>query len=140
MTLNKVLIDTNICLDAVLNRHPFATSAAKITEQSEKGLFSGLIAAHTFDTFFYILVKNIGQTKAYRGINALRRAFEVAAIDKTIIDNALDLNWPDFEDAIHYQAAIATDCHAIVTRNKQDFSEGRLPVLSPSQFLEELDT
>src|SRR5699024_2833901 len=108
--------DTNICLDVVLSRKPFAVDAAKIVEQAEKRSFTGVLAAHSFDTIFYLLNKSIGQKKAYVGLKALRRAFGVADVTQTVIDAALQLSWPDFEDAIHYQAARAAGCDAIVTR------------------------
>jgi predicted nucleic acid-binding protein len=47
----------------------------------------------------------------------------------------LDLEWPDFEDAIHYQAAVAAGCDSIITRNPEDFNETSIPVLSPAQLL-----
>ncbi len=64
--------------------------------------------------------------------------FEVAPVNQKIIDKALKLKWPDFEDAIHYQAALAEGCDALVTRNPKDFKVDSFPVLTPQQFLDEL--
>ena len=52
---------------------------------------------------------------------------------------ALKLRWPDFEDAIHYRAALSAGCDAIVTRNPGDFKEAGLTVLTPPQLLDDLD-
>ena len=139
MTLNRVLIDSNICLDVILNRAPFALKAVEIIQYCEEGHFSGWIAAHSFDTIFYILSKQIGKKKAYKGVHYIRDVFGVASVSEKTIDEALKLKWPDFEDAIHYQAALQVGCDAIVTRNDNDFKNTKLPVLSPFQFLEQLE-
>lgn len=140
MTLNKVLVDTNICLDVILNRKPFSSTAAEIIERSETGSFNGMIAAHSFDTLFYVLHKKLGRKRAYQGIAYIREVFDVANITEKIIDEALKLRWTDFEDAIHYRAALETNCDAIVTRNETDFKHAELPVLSPVRFLNEIDS
>jgi predicted nucleic acid-binding protein len=54
------------------------------------------------------------------------------------IDDALKARWKDFEDAIHYQAAKAAGCDAIITRNAKDFKKADLPILSPQEFLDQL--
>jgi len=76
--------------------------------------------------------------KAYKGLNLLHKAFGVAAVTQSIIDQAINSKWHDFEDAIHYEAAIASGCDAIVSRNTNDFSCSTLPVLSPAKFLTRL--
>ena len=96
----------------------------------------GYIAAHSFDTIFYLLRSDFSKAKLYGFLQSLRESFAVAAVTQEAIDNALQLQWPDFEDAIHYQAALQANCDAIITRNKKDFKGARLPVLSPQEFLQ----
>lgn len=55
MTYRTVLLDTNICIDAALYRLPYASDALKIIEESQFGNLKTMIAAHSFDTIFYIL-------------------------------------------------------------------------------------
>lgn len=138
MILNKVLIDTNICLDAIQRRKPYVVNAAKIFEKSENKKFKGFVSAHSFDTLFYILSKKWSSKRVYKAIGGLRRTIDVARVDKKVIDEAFRLQWSDFEDAIHYQAALAEDCDAIVSRDKNDFENADLQVLSPIEFLDKL--
>lgn len=140
MILNKPLIDTNVCLDNILDRKPFAAHALELTQRSQQGSFDGIIAAHSFDTLFYLLNKRIGKTKAYKGIKALRKAYGIAPVMEQVIDKAINANWKDFEDAIHYYSAKAAGCDAIVTRNEKDFKQSDLPVLSPGEFLARFST
>lgn len=139
MAITKVLIDTNVCLDAIQRRKPFAANAYEIIERSQRGEFEGMIAAHSFDTIFYFINKKVGYKKAYKGVRELRKAFDVAPVTKQVVDYALNAEWKDFEDAIHYEAARAEGCQAIVTRNENDFEQAGVPVLSPHRFLEQLN-
>lgn len=121
MTSNRVLIDTSICIDAIQKREPFDVHAQIILDYSEKGIIDGLGAAHSFDTIFYILRQTASQQSVYQAIEGLRRTVDIANVSREVIDQALQLKWPDFEDAIHYQAALAAGCEAVVTRNPNDF-------------------
>lgn len=138
MDFKSVLIDTNICIDAALFRKPFVNEALKIIEGSEKNYFTGHLSAHSFDTIFYLLRSDFDKERLYAFLDELRTAFNVAEVTQSIIDKALQLRWDDFEDAIHYQAALASGCDAIVSRNEKDFKQTTLPVLSPHQFLKQL--
>jgi|SRR5699024_5909277 len=135
MILNKVLVDTNICLDAALYRSPFAVHAYEIIERSEKNEFSGMVAGHSLDTMFYLLRKRKNKNETYELLKDYRRAFGVCAVTQSVIDDALDSNWNDFEDAIQYYSAKECGCDAVVTRNTTDFTASDLPVFSPGEFL-----
>jgi len=135
MGYKRILIDTNICIDAALIRKPFATNALQIINLSQSGYVNAFIAAHTLDTIFYLLRKKIPVQKRYALLREFRSVFNIASVTQEIIDSALELEWADFEDAIHYQAAVAAGCDAIVTRNPEDFIETIIPVLSPAQLL-----
>lgn len=140
MGYKEILIDTNICIDAALFRKPYVSDALQIIELSESGILNENIAAHSFDSIFYILRKKYSVQKRYALIDELRSAFKVASISQKTIDEALKLRWPDFEDAIHYRAAMTAGCEAIVTRNPGDFKDADLAVLTPSQLLAEIET
>lgn len=140
MDYDKILIDTNVCLDAIQRRKPYDVQALKILNLSEMKIIKGIVSAHTFDTIFYILFRENNIENVYQAIEGLRESVDVATVSRDVIDKALQLKWPDFEDAIHYHAALTSGCDAIVTRNKSGFREAELPVLSPVQFLESLDS
>ncbi|MAO66001.1 MAG: hypothetical protein CL666_13485 [Balneola sp.] len=139
MTFSKVLIDTNVCLDAALFRKPFASTALKIFEVAEEKSVDLLISAHTFDTIFYILRQDFSIEKTYKLIRELRSASRVSPVNQPIIDEAISLKWPDFEDAIHYLSAVHTNCDAIVTPDPSGFDQSSIPVFSPFDFLVQLE-
>lgn len=139
MIFKTILIDTNICLDVMQKRKPFHLLAAKILDGSEKSLFQGYVAAHTFDTLFYILSKRHRNEYVYTAIEGLRETIKIAPVTEEIIDDAISLKWPDFENAIHYLSAIHKNCDAIITRDPSGFDDSSIPVLSPFEFLAQLD-
>lgn len=131
----RVLIDTNICLDAAMRRQPFASDAIEILSRSEMGEVQGYLSAHSFDTLFYLLTKSYDYKIAYSALKGLRKAVQVAPVTEKVIDDALFLNWKDFEDAVHHECAKESKCNLIISRNKKDFSNSDLPVLEPDEFL-----
>ena len=139
MMNKKVLVDTNICIDAALYRKPYASDALQIIELSQLDKLNAMIAAHSFDTIFYILRKSYNVEKRYALIAELRSVFRIAPITQTVFDEALGLKWPDFEDAIHYRAAVAAGCDAIVTRNPADFKDVEIEIFSPVQLITEIE-
>ena len=58
-------------------------------------------------------------------------------MDNQQYENALNSEMPDFEDMLQYEAAIASGCEVIVTRDKKrHFPAYGIPILSPEKFLE----
>lgn len=135
MAFKKILIDTNICIDAALVRKPFVADALQIINLSQSGKLDAYVAAHTFDTIFYVLRKKYTVQQRYDLLNEFRSVFSIASVTPEIINSALQLEWPNLEDAIHYRVAVTISCDAIVTRNPQDFHKISIPVLSPAQVL-----
>jgi len=88
----------------------------------------------------YILIRENNIENVYQAIEGLRESVDVATVSKDVIDKALQLKWPDFEDAIHYQSALGSKCDAIISRNPQDFIDVEIPVLLPFQFLESIQS
>jgi len=61
----------------------------------------------------------------------------VASTDMPQLQAALGSEWPDFEDAVQYHAALSTGrVEFIVTSDQKGFKTSRIPVLSPREFVE----
>lgn len=58
-------------------------------------------------------------------------------MDDEQVSDALGSGMPDFEDMLQYEAALASKCDVIVTRDKKRHfpQDGRIPVMSPETFL-----
>lgn len=131
----KILFDTNVVLDVMLDREPFAESAGKLMSFVEKGKIAGLLCATTVTTIHYLSAKVLGSAKAQNQIKALILLFEIAAVNRTVIEDALISTFPDFEDAVLYQAARHAGAKAIVTRDLKGFKRSELPIFRPDEML-----
>lgn len=83
----KVLIDTNIVLDLLLEREPFVEAAIARFELVEAGQVQGYIAATTITNVFYILRKAQGREAALQAASRIATGLEICAVDRpTIIE------------------------------------------------------
>jgi predicted nucleic acid-binding protein len=134
----KVLIDTNVVLDLILEREPFVEVAIALFEQIEQGNLEGYIAATTITNIFYIIRKTEGREAALAAINRLLTGLQFCAVDRQTVEIALSLALTDFEDSIQLACATFNQLDAIVTRDRQDFRGSNLPIYSPTELLNQL--
>jgi len=131
----KALFDTNVVLDVLLERKPHAASASKLFALIDNGRIQGSICATTATTVFYIAAKSFGTRKARELVRALLGLFDVAPVDKHVLDVALDLDFPDYEDAVAHESAQAISAKAIVTRDRKGFARATISTLGPQELL-----
>ncbi|MCX7114750.1 MAG: PIN domain-containing protein [Gammaproteobacteria bacterium] len=131
----KLLIDTNIVLDLFLERQHFVDEAERIFSSIEQGKIIGMLSATTITTLEYLLSKALTRQQANKIIVKLLTLFEIAAVDRAVIENALTLNFSDFEDAVICSAAHHCGAQGIVTRDLSGFKKAALPIYTPSEVL-----
>ncbi|MBN1637387.1 MAG: PIN domain-containing protein [Ignavibacteriales bacterium] len=135
----KILVDTNVVLDVMLDREPFSLPAAILLSKVESKKLVGFLGATTITTIYYIARKTVGSEQARTEIDKLFKLFEVAPIDKPILESAVKSEISDFEDAVLHEAGKNVEVDAIVTRNPKDFKKGTLPVYSSEELLKLLE-
>ena len=135
----RVLFDTNVVLDVMLNREPFVAASAEILSRVEAGDLTGCVCATTVTTIHYLATRVVGTERALREIRKLLGLFEVAAVTRTVLETALDLGFPDYEDAVLHEAARQVSAEGIVTRNPRHFKNAALPVYTPEELSSALD-
>ncbi len=131
----KILFDTNVVLDVMLDRDPFAEPASRLMSLVESGKISGLLGATTVTTIRYLATKVMGPVKAQNQITDLMMLFEIAAVNRSVIEDALVVKFSDFEDAVLYQAARHAGVEAVVTRDLKGFKQSKIPVYNPEEML-----
>jgi predicted nucleic acid-binding protein len=130
----KVLFDTNVVLDVLLDRKPFSGIASRLFARVERGELSGILGATTVTTLHYLLTKSYGRDQALRRIRILLQLFAIAAVDRHVLELAAALAASDFEDAVLHEAGRLYGAEAIVTRDPQGFREATLLILSPADL------
>lgn len=131
----KVLFDTNVILDVLLEREPHIDAASKLLALVDNGRINGCICATTATTIYYIAAKSFGARRARDQVHGLLGLFEVAPVGKDVLDGALDIDFSDYEDAVLHEAARAAGATVIVTRDRDDFANSAIPVLDPIELL-----
>lgn len=133
--MRRLLLDLNVVLDVLLDRKPHVEPAAAVWAAIEAGRGQGLLPAHAFTTVQYLASRARGPRFARQTLEDLLRVFEVAPVDGAVVRSALDLSWPDFEDAVCAAAAAASRCEAIVSRDPAGFPGSPVPIIDPGTAL-----
>lgn len=133
----RVLIDTNVLIDYILNRKPFANSAERIVVLCKDRKVDGGIAAHSVMNIFYILRKEFTIEERKEFLYYLSEITEIVGVDKSKILDALNNDdFSDFEDSVQCECAKAFHADYIITRNVKDFSKCTVKPITPDAFLE----
>ncbi len=131
----NILFDTNVILDVMLDRTPFSEPASQLLSLVERGEISGIICATTVTIIHYLSTKVLGKDTSKNQIKDLITLFEIASVNRTVIENVFKAKLNDFEDAVIYQAASHSGAEAIVTRDPKGFKNSKLPVYNPNELL-----
>lgn len=134
--MQRVLIDSDVCLDSITARVPYQTLADRLLYLAESGEIAGIVSAESFSNIFYVLRRLSNSRKAIQQIKNLRLIVQVGPIYESTVDSVLNSDWNDFEDALQYFCAIENNCDAIITRNNSDFKNSEIPVFTPHLFFE----
>jgi predicted nucleic acid-binding protein len=135
----RILFDTNVVLDFLLDRKPFADAAAELFSRVETGDIVGFLCATTVTTVHYLAETAIGGKSARVQIGKLLRLFEIAPVNRIVLESALEGPITDFEDGVICEAARQVDAEAVVTRDARGFKKARLPVYTPVELLNMLN-
>lgn len=130
----KILLDTNVILDVLLDREPHATVAAHLLSAIEEGQIVGYIGSTTVTTIHYLVSKAKGRAHAKEAVRGLLDLCEIAPVNRAVLEKALDFKLSDYEDAVLCAAATHVGVDALITRNLRDFREVPLTIYSPEEL------
>lgn len=133
-----ILIDLNIILDVLQRREPFYEASARLLAAVETKVIEGFIAAHSITTLFYLIQKDKSSAEARASITNLLQFLKIAPVDQSTIDQALNLDYGDFEDAVQMISAVQCKAEYLLTRNITDYRPALLTVIQPVDFLSTL--
>jgi predicted nucleic acid-binding protein len=132
----KVLIDTNVIIDVLMNREPFCDHSSAVLRRCGKGL-SGFITANQTTDIFYLLRKENKSTEETIAI-LKKLVTNLSVIDVMAKDVTTALNSPmtDYEDALLAQCAVRARTDYIITRNTKDFIVSPVSGITPTDFMD----
>ena len=130
----KVLFDTNIILDVLLDRKPFVEISSGLVSFAENKIIEGYLCATTITTIEYLVAKTQGRKQVKLIVHKLLSIFEIAEVNKEVLLLSTDSKFSDFEDAVQHYAGQLAIVDSIVTRNNADFKHAEYPVYSPEEL------
>jgi len=131
----RVLFDINVLLDVLLRREGLVQESARLLNTVEAQQVSGLLCATSVTTIHYLVARHAGDAMAKRSVELLLQLFEVAPVGRAVLEDALQLEFGDFENAVQHEAARHAGTDTIVTRNTKDFGNVTLSVFAPAELL-----
>lgn len=134
----EILIDTNVILDALLKRSPFAEDAYSILKMADEKKLNAHIAAFAITDIYYFISKNLTHEDRLKAIKALFNIMNVVSVTKKDIEKAMALTeFTDLEDALQMQYLKKFKGDYIITRDEK-FQKITDKAVSPKDFIQML--
>lgn len=131
----NVFFDTNVLLDVLAQRQPFYPDSAAVWALAERGRVRGMVSAVSLTNLYYIVRKMSSGAAAMDMVRDIRAVATLVACDASVLNQAIDVQFTDFEDAVQYFSALAAGADCLVTRNTNHFPDSEIPILTPKEFL-----
>lgn len=133
----KILLDTNVVLDHLMNREPFVDEAETVLNAVAYRQIEAAITANTITDIAYLLRKAMNRDAMKTALLGLMELVEVVEVNYERCVAAFDLPMTDYEDALLAHCAEKWGAEYIVTRNIKDFGGSPVKALTPSELLKQ---
>ena len=134
----KIMCDTNVIIDVLLEREHFVEDSCKVLSLCEEHRVDGFVSASSVTDIYYLVRKYTHSTElAYKAIGKLLEIVKVCSVTNNDVLSAFQRKARDFEDCLVATCAKSIHCEYIITRNKKDFEEFDIPLLTPAEFLQQ---
>ena len=132
----KVLIDTNIMIEALTNRDGRSGFSATVIDLCAKQVIDGYVALHSISNMYYILRKQYSDAERRTILKRYNEILKVAEVGNDVVDTAINNTAiSDYEDALQYACAETVGADYIVTRNIKDYEKAEIRAISPEELL-----
>lgn len=136
--MNKLFIDSDIIMDLLAKREPHYIYSSRLFTLIDKNEVLAFTSPLIFANLHYLLRKLTSNASALKSLRKLKALLKVLPIDEKVVEQALNSDFNDFEDAIQYFTAVNNGITLLLTRNKRDYKKSKLPVLTAEEFLKTL--
>ena len=131
--MKKVFLDTNIVAHLFLKREPFCQNSLKLFTLGFHKKITLYVSSLSYATLAY-LCRKMKKEERVLLFEKLRSLTVTTTVDRQTVDMALVSGFDDLEDAMQYYSAISSKVDVVLTRNKKDFVEANVPVMTPDEF------
>jgi predicted nucleic acid-binding protein len=132
----KVFFDTDVVLDAFIEREPFHQTALHLFTFVERGVIKGCTSPVVIANTYYMLAKIKDGQFALKKVQFLLDIITITQADGVILQKAASRPGKDFEDSIQFFCALTAKASCLVTRNTRDFlGSENLMIMDPAQCI-----
>lgn len=133
----KILIDTNVIIEALTSREPWNESAEKIFIMAANNIVDMYITASSATDIYYLVRKHLHNAETARQVmSKLYSLVGILEVKEEDCVDALVSPITDYEDAVVEQVARRSGVECIVTRNQKDYEPGLTKVFLPDDFIQ----
>ncbi len=136
----KLFVDSDIILDLLAEREPHYIHAARLFTLIDQNEIIAYTSPLIFANLHYLLKKQTTNLLALKSLRKLKTLINILPIDERVIEQSLNSEFNDFEDAIQYFTAVNNGITLIITRNKIDYKRSKIDILTAEEFLKSLET
>ena len=132
----KILVDTNVIIDALTGREPFREAAEQIFMLAANQIEDMFITASSATDIYYLTRKHLHDTDQARNtMSKLYELFYILDVTSNDCQEALSSGVKDYEDAVIASCAYRNRMDYIVTRNIRDYEHSKVKALLPDELL-----
>lgn len=133
--MERIFVDTDICIDLLSGRKPFNSSAEQLFSLGDKKEVEICVSALSFSTIDYILQAHYAVGNPLQLIAKFKTLVTTLPVESKTIDLAIASDFTDFEDAIQYNTAIENRVTVLITRNIKDYKTAKIKVVTAETYL-----
>lgn len=132
----RILVDTNVIIDALTGREPFREPAERIFMLAANQIEDMYITASSVTDIYYLTRKHLHSTdKAKNVMERLYELFYILDVGADDCQEALLSAVKDYEDAVISCCAVRNKMDYIVTRNIIDFEQSKIQAVLPDDLI-----
>jgi predicted nucleic acid-binding protein len=136
--MTKLFVDSDIILDLLAKREPHYTYSSRLFTLIDKKEIIAFTSPLIIANLHYLLKKMTSNASALKSLRKLKTFVNILPIDDKVIDQSLNSDFNDFEDANQYFTAVNNGLTLLLTRNKRDYKQSKISVLTAEEFLKTL--
>ncbi len=132
----RVLIDTNVIIDALTSREPWKESAETIFIMAANHMMDMYITASSATDIYFLVRKYLHNAdQAKQVMEKLYSLIGILTVSGAECIDALASPISDYEDAVMERVSSKANMDYIVTRNVKEFQQGMVKAISPDAFI-----
>ena len=133
--MENIFVDTNIIIDLLAKRDLFYKDAQALFTLSDKKEIQLCISSLSFANAYYSIVKHHKDIDAKKYLAKFKVLVKVLPLEDKAIELALASDFNDFEVGLQYFIAMDNESDIIITRNKKNFKNAKIPVMTAGEYI-----